>query len=189
MFVEEYPGAVAPDLCRKVIALFEADPAQEPTTVIVKGVAMVKDIRSGTRLRPKSAVWQPVIEDLKPAFISTMRSYITKYPGLQHLVNFEELTFFGPTIERVLPGQGFGWHVDHTAATWQRVVAGLLYLNTIAEGGSTEFADQTLHIQPVAGKIALFPPYWTHFHRGVTPAAEAKYVIGFFWSYVTAPET
>jgi hypothetical protein len=64
------------------------------------------------------------------------------------------------------------------------VVAGLLYLRTITQGGHTEFAAQDRRIQPEAGKIALFPPFWTHLHRGVSPVSETKYVLSFFWSYV-----
>ena len=186
MFVDEYPGVVSPELCGKIITMFEADPDQEPTKVIVDGVTKVKGFRTGTRLRPTSAVWQPVIQDLAPAFLSTMREYVTKHAGLQHLVNSEELTFLGPMIDRVQPGQSFDWHVDHSAALWDRVVAGLLYLNTIADGGSTEFLDQSMHVKPAAGKITLFPPYWTHMHRGVTPNSETKYLISFFWCYSSA---
>ncbi len=189
MFIEEYPGAVSPDLCKKIIALFEADPGQEPSSVNFNGRKKFQNIRTGTRVKPNSEAWQPLIEGLAPAFIDTMRRYVTKYPGLQHLTNAEELVFVGPVIERVLPGQGFGWHVDHSAATWQRVVAGLLYLSSINDGGSTEFADQAQHVRSDEGKIVLFPPYWTHFHRGITPTTQTKYVVGYFWSYPSPPST
>lgn len=174
---------MSPDLCKRIIALFEADPTQEPSSVNVNGRKKFQDIRTGTRVKPASEAWQPLIKELAPAFIDTMRRYVAKHLGLQHLANAEELTFVGPVIERVLPGQGFGWHVDHSAATWQRVVAGLLYLRTIDDGGSTEFADQVLHVKSDEGKIVLFPPYWTHFQRGISPVSQTKYVMGFFWSY------
>jgi len=99
------------------------------------------------------------------------------------VIDGEGLNCTGPVIERVDPGQGFAWHYDQTSHSRQRVLAGLLYLRTIENGGCTEFMEQGVNIQPVAGKIALFPPYWTHMHRGVSPASEAKYVISFFWVY------
>ena len=57
---------------------------------------------------------------------------------------------------------------------------------TINTGGHTEFSDGKL-IKPKAGKIVLFPPYWTHFHRGVTPTSETKYVMSYFWTYPEKP--
>lgn len=183
MFVEEYPGAVARDLCQKAIDLFEADPGQKPSEVNLRGRSKISSARTGMRLKPTAAPWRPIIDGMAPAFIDTMRSYVAKHEGLQYIANSEELVFVGPVLERVQPGQGFNWHVDHTSATWQRVVAGLLYLNTVDDGGNTEFADQKLLVKCEAGKIVLFPPFWTHFHRGVTPASQAKYVMGYFWQY------
>ena len=79
-----------------------------------------------------------------------------------------------PLIERVDPGQGFNWHYDQTADTKdRRILAGLLYLKTVASGGHTQFLHQNTDVKPEAGKIVLFPPFWTHIHRGVTPAAGA----------------
>ncbi|MBX7199328.1 MAG: 2OG-Fe(II) oxygenase [Rhodospirillaceae bacterium] len=183
MFIEEYPGVVSPDLCQKIIALFEADPGKNPSEVNLRGKVKTSSIRTGMRLKPVAPPWQPILKDLAPAFIDTMRNYVVKYEGLQYLANSEELVFVGPVMERVQPGQGFAWHIDHSSATWQRVVAGLLYLNTVDDGGSTEFADQKLHVKCEAGKIALFPPFWTHFHRGVSPVSQTKYVMGYFWQY------
>ena len=84
--------------------------------------------------------------------------------------------------ERVDPGQGFDWHYDATRSVTDRVAAGLLYLRTVTEGGETEFFDGR-KVKAQAGKIALFPPYWTHLHRGVTPTRETKYVLSYFWIY------
>jgi hypothetical protein len=188
MFIEEYPGIVPTALCEQIVAAFEADPARTPSVVDVRGAQSVKShIRTGMRLKPASKSWQPLLKALGPAFSESMHQYVAKFPGLLHFVQNDALTFMGPLIERVDPGQGFGWHVDNTPATWQRVVAGLLYLRTIDEGGTTEFADQAVNVRPETGKIVLFPPYWTHFHRGVSPVAETKYVMGYFWSYQPQP--
>ena len=43
-------------------------------------------------------------------------------------------------------------------------------------GGETEFLHQGLKIQPERGKLILFPPFWTHEHRGVTLHAGVKYI-------------
>jgi predicted 2-oxoglutarate/Fe(II)-dependent dioxygenase YbiX len=185
MFIEEFPNAVSLELCEGIIARFDNDPAQGPSVVIVDGVAKTKNIRSGVQLAPNAASgdWRGVYETLAPALRATMKAYAAKYPGLAVLAATEGLECTPPLIERVEPGQGFDWHSDQSAARPERVVAGLLYLRTVATGGHTEFAHQGQAVQPEAGKIVLFPPFWTHHHRGATPESGSKYVLSFFWIY------
>jgi hypothetical protein len=81
-------------------------------------------------------------------------------------------------MERIEPGQGFGLHIDASiAGTHDRMVAVLLYLRDIDEGGFTEFPFQSLRVKPRAGMMVLFPPYWTHPHQGVSPVNAVKYNI------------
>lgn len=185
MFIEEFPNAVSPELCEEIVARFESDPAQGPSVVIVDGVTKAKKTRSGTVLAINggSQEWRRLNEALAPALRATMKAYAAKYPGLAAVAASEGLECTPPLIERVEPGQGFDWHSDQSAATPERVVAGLLYLRTVTAGGHTEFAHQGQSVQPETGKIVLFPPFWTHHHRGATPAAESKYVLSFFWIY------
>ena len=51
------------------------------------------------------------------------------------------------------------------------------YLNDVpGPGGETEFLYQDVRIRPEQGKLILFPPFWTHEHRGVTLAQGVKYI-------------
>ncbi|MGE3475361.1 MAG: 2OG-Fe(II) oxygenase [Rhodospirillaceae bacterium] len=184
MFVEEFPGAVPAELCAKIISAFERDPARKASRVIVEGKAVDHEYRSGTQLAisRQSPEWEALFMAVVPMMRSTMEQYMAKHRGLAELVDAEGLDCTLPMIERVDPGQGFDWHYDATRPVTNRVAAGLLYLSDVTEAGETEFIDG-LKVKPAAGKIALFPPYWTHFHRGVSPAREAKYVWSYFWIY------
>jgi hypothetical protein len=42
-------------------------------------------------------------------------------------------------------------------------------------GGETEFLHQKLKVTPRPGNLVLFPPFWTHVHRGVTLQQGMKY--------------
>jgi hypothetical protein len=183
MFIEEYPGLIAPALCEQIIARFEAHPARKPSVASAAGRPTITPGRSGTSLACDTPDWQDVVTALIPALHQSLGAYAKKFRAVQMLIDGELLSCTAPIIERVDPGQGFAWHYDQTSHSRERVIAGLLYLRTIAAGGSTEFREQARTIQPEAGKIALFPPYWTHLHRGVTPTSEAKYVMSFFWIY------
>lgn len=184
MFIEEFPAAVSPELCARIIAAFEQDPARKPSRVIVAGKAEGHEFRSGTQLAisRQSPTWEALFMEVVPAMRSTMEQYMAKYRGLSELVESEGLDCTLPMIERVDPGQGFDWHYDATRSVTDRVAAGLLYLKTVTEGGETEFVDGR-KVKAEAGKIVLFPPYWTHLHRGVTPTRETKYVLSYFWIY------
>jgi hypothetical protein len=34
-----------------------------------------------------------------------------------------------------------------------------------------------MHVKPRAGLLLLFPPFWTHLHRGASPVSAVKYNI------------
>ncbi len=57
-----------------------------------------------------------------------------------------------------------------------RVISYLWYLNTVDEGGETEFWG-THTIKPEAGKLILFPASWTFPHTGKMPLSNDKYII------------
>jgi hypothetical protein len=82
-------------------------------------------------------------------------------------------------IQRYQPTQGY--HVWHPEVTNQgnagRVLVCLLYLNTVEEGGETEFLYQKMRVPAVQGTLAMFPTTWTHLHRGNPPLKGNKYVI------------
>jgi len=188
MFIAEYPNTVDAELCENIIARFEKDPRRKPSTAYVSGQASTRDARTGMQLVcDAEGDWADVIAAVIPALQSTLILYAKEHAALGTVIDGEGLACTGPVIERVDPGQGFAWHYDQTSYSRQRVLAGLLYLRKIEKGGHTEFKEQDSRIQPETGKIALFPPYWTHMHRGVSPASEAKYVMSFFWVYAKDP--
>ena len=57
------------------------------------------------------------------------------------------------------------------------MLVAILYLNTVKEGGETEFLYQRTRISPKQGTLILFPPSWTHTHRGNPPLSGNKYIL------------
>lgn len=80
-------------------------------------------------------------------------------------------------LQKTKPGEGY--HVLHCELsrieTRNRILAFILYLNTVEEG-ETYFPDQDLKIKPEQGKIAIWPAYFTHPHKGLPPKQD-KYII------------
>jgi prolyl 4-hydroxylase len=59
----------------------------------------------------------------------------------------------------------------------KRFVAFILYLNDVEEGGETHLPKQEIMISPRAGRMLMFPPFWTHPHAELKPVKEPKYIM------------
>jgi hypothetical protein len=82
-------------------------------------------------------------------------------------------------IQKYEPGQGYHvWHCEaDNMINCRRMLVSVLYLNTVEEGGETEFLYQNMRVSPVQGTLVLFPTYWTHPHRGNPPLKGNKYIM------------
>ena len=175
-FVQGYPGVLSRQACDDIVARFEADPRKYPSRTATRQNPL---IRSGSMLEiPRYEEWADVCQLITQVTRRCLDDYVQRYPSLQFLARPENSLITPPIIERIEPGQGYGYHVDAGAGgTHDRIVSGLFYLRDIAEGGETEFPFQLMHVKPKAGLLLLFPPFWTHLHRGVSPVSAVKYNI------------
>lgn len=170
--------AVPGTLCHQLIAAFERDPNKQPGTT-ERGIA---DAKRSVDLDPRpDAVWgtllpafdQRVDECLAHAFSLDGFAFSAVAPHLR-------LTASRPQFQKYSANghDCYDWHIDSLPPD-RRVVAGIAYLNTVDEGGATEFLSG-LAIRPVVGRVALFPPFWTHRHCGRTPVSGPKYIATWF---------
>ncbi|MEY3735417.1 MAG: hypothetical protein RLZZ624_475 [Cyanobacteriota bacterium] len=106
------------------------------------------------------------------AVSSCLRQYLNERPKFLEVCP-ERALFVNPlfNLQRYAPGEGFrAWHCDWTTSDEatepiRRVLAWILYLNTVPEGG-TEFLWQEHHVEAVRGRMAIFPAGLSHVHRG-----------------------
>jgi hypothetical protein len=175
-FIQGYPAALPQATCEDIVSRFEADPRKFPSRTATRRNPL---IRSGTMLEmPRHPEWADVCDLVTQVTRRCVDDYVQRYPSLQFLASPQVSMITPPILERIAPGQGYGYHVDAGAGgTHDRVLSGLFYLRDIAEGGETEFPFQLLRIRPQAGLLLLFPPFWTHLHRGVSPVSAVKYNI------------
>jgi len=98
----------------------------------------------------------------------------------------------GYQLQKTTPGGRYVWHIENSqsvscfeSGSAARTMTYLIYLNDVPEdhGGSTGFLYQKLKVQPKAGRLVLFPPYWTHVHSGYPLEQGVKYIMtGWFFS-------
>jgi prolyl 4-hydroxylase len=82
-------------------------------------------------------------------------------------------------MKRYRPGldERFQLHFDAINFVANRYLVMLWYLNDVADGGATAFPNLDLTIEPKAGRLLMFPPYWMYQHRGEAPISGDKYIL------------
>jgi hypothetical protein len=102
--------------------------------------------------------------------------YTKKYSSL-HTMSYH--TIYEQKLQKTKPGQGYHvWHFEKDGMqNRNRILAYILYLNDVSEGGETEFLYQKCRIQPKRNRFILWPSSFTHTHRGNPPLKEDKYIL------------
>jgi len=83
-------------------------------------------------------------------------------------------------IQKTLPAQGYHvWHIEHgeRRENQKRVLVYSIYLNTVEEGGETEFLYQSQRVKPIKGRIVIWPANFPYVHRGNPPLSGEKYIL------------
>lgn len=72
-------------------------------------------------------------------------------------------------------------HVDsNPLAAQDRILGVVMYLNTVEQGGGTEFPLHEVSVEAIAGRVCIFPAIWTHPHIGMMPISDDKFIISTF---------
>ncbi len=89
-------------------------------------------------------------------------------------------------IQKTMPSQGYHvWHVEHGQGRGneKRVLVYSIYLNTVEDGGETEFLYQSQRVKPVKGRIVIWPAGFPYVHRGNPPLSGEKYIVTSWINY------
>jgi len=88
-------------------------------------------------------------------------------------------TIYSLKVQKTIPGGGYHvWHSEQDSKlNAKRICAFNLYLNTIEDGGETEFLYYGIRVKPEQGTLVIWPAGYTHAHRGNPPLKETKYIV------------
>lgn len=101
--------------------------------------------------------------------------YLKKYSVLKEL---EKHTIYGIKMQKTIVGGGYHiWHSENSRADNNRLLAYIVYLNDVEEGGETEFLYQHKRFKPKQGTVVIWPAGFTHTHRGNPPLSNTKYIM------------
>lgn len=173
-FIFEKRGALPDFLCRDMIQRFEANHEEQYPGRIGQQVYEDAGIKRSTDLVVSGKPhWKDVDNNLFRSLGLALREFREAFPYFKG--PFKDM---GYAIQRTLPGEYYHWHIDGGSHAFsQRQLVAVWYLNDVAgPGGETEFLYQDVKVKPEEGKLLLFPPFWTHEHRGVMLEQGVKYI-------------
>jgi len=173
-FIFEIDNALTADICQEIIHRFEHHPHQQYPGRVGQGAAQETSIKQSTDLVVSAhPEWKDIDQILFRSAGLAVKVMREKFPYFSG--PFKDV---GYNVQRTEPGQFYHWHIDsgsHQFADRQLVV--IWYLNDVpGPGGETEFSFFDVKVKPKQGKMLLFPPFWTHEHRGVTLGQGIKYI-------------
>jgi hypothetical protein len=167
--------ALPADVCREAIRRFEERADQQYEGRIGTAADSAPSVKRSTDLRISGREdWRDIDQALARQLAGVVRAFGAELPFFAANA-FKDL---GYNLQRTLPGEYYHWHVDSGPGEFRdRQLVAIWYLNDVpGPGGETEFALQELKVRPEEGKLVLFPPFWTHVHRGVKLEQGVKYI-------------
>jgi hypothetical protein len=197
-FIYENNNSISKLLCKEIIELYEDPKIKKNNGVTIGGLN--KEIKDTTDyIIPKSSSdekWNKLEQFLYKELNKNLLEYLKKINKNSYksennsnhdstLFNNETLEVRSFMIQKYEKNVGkYVYHNDFAIEkdTYKhRVITFLWYLNTVEEGGETEFWDN-YKIKPKVGKLILFPASWCFPHRGKVPISDNKYIItGWFY--------
>lgn len=189
-FIYSNPQALEPSFCNEVIKLFEKSPLKQPGAFRYNEEVIQKsDIKKSTDIGfdpsfLKDPTWGPYLEHLVKTIEKNVSDYIFKFQtAFQKLDDFRLDTTFN--LQRYEPGEAFyGWHCERAGLqASSRLLVWMVYLNTINDGGGTQFYHQSYTEKPEQGKLLIWPVDWMYLHRGISSPTETKYIFTGWYSF------
>jgi hypothetical protein len=171
------------EICDGLISFFEESSDQKPGSV---GSGVNEDFKISTDVTVIPRNQDERIQNYLIALGDVCKEYIKKYPWCSTNQDTWGLnTNFN--IQKYNPSEGFfGWHTERSTISNMvstRHLVFMTYLNTVNDGGETEWFHQQIKIQPRKGLTVIWPVDWTHVHRGVPSKTETKYITTGWYTY------
>ena len=85
-------------------------------------------------------------------------------------------------LQKTSPTEGYhAFHSEnHAWLAVDRTLAWMVYLNTVPEGGETEWLYQKKRVSPEKGTVVIWPGGFTHLHRGNPPMSDKYIATGWY---------
>ena len=186
--VRIYDDVVSKEWCKETIDLFEKEMTINPNSQIYDNRYTspdIKEVDSSTKSFTEMCIedkdeWI----DVKKTFLNACQQHFLKFikdVGIEkhHLpvtIDTENIHYkkYEANDKDV-----FKNHVDviGQGPLLKRFLVFIMYLSDVEEGGETNLFRQNIKSKPKAGRLLMFPPYWTHPHQGEKVIKGTKHIL------------
>jgi hypothetical protein len=189
-FIKYWDGVMNSAQCAAVIRLFESSKLYEGNIIRDGKVVVDAGGKKNSEFDITGTVDSKEWATLEVALLSLTTKYLLKYEELNPVVH---------SLPSPLGDEGFrmkrykndgtehhSYHIDsgsELSCKPRRVLAMILYLNEVFEGGETVFLNHGKKVKPKCGRIVFFPTDYTIIHAGRRPVSNTKYNIINFLTY------
>jgi len=174
--IKQYHDVLNKEFCDNIIRIYHESNDEVKPGIMLGGLDI--SFKKTFDIHFKNIDTEKIIEYDKKLY-SILNKHINDY--LKDFI-IEEIEYIdkGFQIQRYIKNDGFyNYHHDSLIdieLREQRILTYIFYLNTIEEGGETEFFGTT-KIKPECGKLVLFPACWCFPHKAIMPISDDKYII------------
>jgi hypothetical protein len=196
-FIAEYHNAISPATCSDLIShlsedfqlIFNEGPTIGGVNKSIKNsmdTSFMDPVIYNPEKMPHIGIYQNFEATIANAVWSCLTSYIEHYPTLWSAPN---IVTTGHRIQRYYKNGGFyrehcdGFPWDASLDRQEnriRILAIVVYLNTVEDGGGTVFPLHNYTAQAEVGKIVIFPTTWMFPHMGGVPHSNDKWIVSSF---------
>jgi prolyl 4-hydroxylase len=186
-FVRVYDNHLEPDLCRRMLASFDA--LSRFQIVNGRGVRRGLEDSAWTELNVSRLADQAFTTDFRLRIDAALDRYnrdIGLTIPLPYAPRHSDLTLkkYRPTAN-----ERFQLHFDAIYSVANRYLVFLWYLNDVVEGGETRFPQLGISVKPATGRLLIFPPYWMYQHEGAPPQSGDKFILSTYLLFGETPST
>ena len=112
-----------------------------------------------------------------------IEKYKEKYTFLEKIYPFDVSDTY--KIQKYHPNEGFfDLHCESPTNKHPTLLAWMIYLNDVTDGGYTEFPSQGKKYQPRTGNLLIWPAFFTHPHKGIASKTQTKYIVTGWCNYL-----
>ena len=173
-FIEIYDNALTSEMCKGIIHFFDVAP---PEIKYDGGTSLWvnKNVKDSTDI----TMHFDRLTEPDQIIISALRTGIEKYK--EKHTETENVAAWSLTdiynIQKYEPTQGYHFpHCECANGITKRILAWMIYLNTVTDKGGTRFTNYDIVTDAVEGRLLIWPAYWTHTHHGVVSPTQTKYI-------------
>lgn len=174
-WIGAYDEVLTHDQCKFIISEFDKIPHGPGMIAGADGDRVDKETKDST----DALLWFTSDTELSNIIGKNLISCVKKYREEYPCVDIVDPWMLYPAfnIQRYFPGQGFHRpHCETDNKNSPRILAWMIYLNTVTDGGETRFPGYDLNMKAVEGRVLIWPAYFTHVHHGLTSSTQTKYI-------------